>query len=111
MEKQLELLHFNSEEVEDILDVEVIRFSTVSVHEEGIQDPLVRRVKQGHHNTEMASIMIPSPSPSRLSYKLNLWMAAWKFGAKKIDVLSRIFFPLCFAIFNLIYWSYYLGRK
>ena len=36
MENQLELLHFNSEEVEDILDVEVIRLTTVSVHEEGI---------------------------------------------------------------------------
>ena len=28
--------------------------------------------------------------------------------AKKIDVASRILFPLIFAVFNLTYWSHYL---
>ena len=28
--------------------------------------------------------------------------------AKRIDVVSRIFFPLIFAVFNLSYWSSYL---
>ena len=28
--------------------------------------------------------------------------------AKKIDVASRILFPLIFAVFNLSYWSHYL---
>ena len=27
-----------------------------------------------------------------------------------IDVISRVLFPLLFAIFNVIYWSYYLTR-
>ena len=52
-----------------------------------------------------------SPTPSRLSHKFNMWLDTWKFGAKKIDVLSRIFFPIGFGIFNLIYWSYYLNQS
>ena len=28
--------------------------------------------------------------------------------AKRIDVISRIIFPLSFAGFNVMYWSYYL---
>ena len=31
--------------------------------------------------------------------------------SKRIDVLSRIFFPLMFALFNLVYWSTYLFRE
>ena len=67
----------------------------------------MRRVKQ---EPVQLVTLLPSPTPSRLSHKLNIWMAAWTFGAKKIDVLSRIVFPVCFAIFNMIYWSYYLNQ-
>ncbi|XP_054719347.1 glutamate-gated chloride channel-like [Uloborus diversus] len=30
--------------------------------------------------------------------------------SKRIDVISRIFFPLAFALFNLVYWTTYLLR-
>lgn len=30
--------------------------------------------------------------------------------SKRIDVISRITFPLVFALFNLVYWSTYLFR-
>ena len=30
--------------------------------------------------------------------------------AKRIDVTSRILFPLVFAVFNMSYWSFYLMR-
>ena len=30
--------------------------------------------------------------------------------SKRIDVFSRIFFPLTFAFFNVVYWLTYLGR-
>ena len=31
--------------------------------------------------------------------------------AKRIDVISRIIFPLSFAGFNIMYWSYYLTKR
>ena len=31
--------------------------------------------------------------------------------AKRIDVISRIIFPLSFAGFNVMYWSYYLTKS
>ena len=31
--------------------------------------------------------------------------------AKRIDVISRVIFPMVFAVFNLAYWLYYLFAK
>ncbi len=31
--------------------------------------------------------------------------------AKRIDVISRVIFPLSFAGFNVMYWSYYLTQS
>ena len=31
--------------------------------------------------------------------------------AKRIDVISRFIFPLSFAGFNVMYWSYYLTKS
>jgi len=39
------------------------------------------------------------------------WMANFQFRAKKIDVISRVLFPSTFALFNIIYWSYYLTQE
>ncbi|XP_030025940.1 glutamate-gated chloride channel isoform X3 [Manduca sexta] len=39
-----------------------------------------------------------------------LWMSKFPTRSKRIDVISRITFPLVFAIFNLAYWSTYLFR-
>ena len=35
----------------------------------------------------------------------------FQFRAKMIDVLSRVLFPTLFALFNIIYWSYYLTQE
>lgn len=33
-----------------------------------------------------------------------LWMSKFPTRSKRIDVISRITFPLVFALFNLAYW-------
>ncbi|XP_073959303.1 glycine receptor alpha 1 isoform X2 [Choristoneura fumiferana] len=39
------------------------------------------------------------------------WMSKFPTRSKRIDVISRITFPLVFAFFNLAYWSTYLIRE
>ena len=37
------------------------------------------------------------------------WISTYTLRSKRIDVISRIIFPLVFAVFNLAYWSTYLN--
>ena len=73
------------------------------------QDPLMRRIE--------GSPMIPpsallhSEIPIRRKNRLLEWMNTFQFRAKKIDVISRVIFPLTFLLFNVIYWSYYLSQE
>lgn len=39
------------------------------------------------------------------------WLSKFPTRSKRIDVISRIFFPIVFALFNLAYWSTYLFRQ
>ncbi|XP_073998267.1 glycine receptor alpha 1 isoform X5 [Rhodnius prolixus] len=39
------------------------------------------------------------------------WLSKFPTRSKRIDVISRITFPLVFALFNLTYWSTYLFRE
>ncbi|KAH9506714.1 glutamate-gated chloride channel isoform X1 [Dermatophagoides farinae] len=39
------------------------------------------------------------------------WLSKFPTRSKRIDVISRIFFPLMFALFNLVYWTTYLFRE
>ncbi|RWS13514.1 Neurotransmitter-gated ion-channel-like protein [Dinothrombium tinctorium] len=41
----------------------------------------------------------------------SLWLSKFPTRSKRIDVISRIFFPLMFALFNLVYWTTYLFRE
>lgn len=38
------------------------------------------------------------------------WLSRFPNRSKRIDVISRIFFPLMFAFFNVVYWVTYLWR-
>ena len=49
--------------------------------------------------------------PPRRPNPLVQWYRNFHFQSKKIDVVSRVFFPFAFALFNAFYWSYYLTRK
>lgn len=39
------------------------------------------------------------------------WISKFPTRSKRIDVISRIIFPVMFALFNLIYWTTYLVRE
>ncbi|CAM1293083.1 GLRA3 (predicted) [Pycnogonum litorale] len=41
---------------------------------------------------------------------IKTWVNKFPTRSKRIDVISRITFPLVFALFNLVYWSTYLLR-
>ena len=42
--------------------------------------------------------------------RVSAWFSNFKFAAKKIDVFSRVLFPGVFAVFNFLYWTYFLTR-
>ena len=46
------------------------------------------------------------PGPSNYEKEIKLLMK--KVSANAIDYHSRTIFPVCFAVFNIIYWFYYL---
>jgi len=92
-EKELEQCAFNAEQIED------------SSHTHSL-DPLLRRI-EGAQFIPPASLLPPRLPTNRVS----LWMRNFKFAAKKIDVFSRVLFPSVFAVFNCLYWSYYLTRE
>ena len=37
------------------------------------------------------------------------WISTYTLRSKRIDVISRILFPLIFALFNVAYWSTYIN--
>lgn len=43
--------------------------------------------------------------------RITEWFHNFQFRAKKIDVISRVLFPSSFALFNIMYWSYYLTQE
>lgn len=38
------------------------------------------------------------------------WLSSFPTRSKRIDVISRIFFPLMFGMFNVVYWFTYSFR-
>nr|CAD7440735.1 unnamed protein product [Timema bartmani] len=50
-----------------------------------------------------APVVVGEPSPAASLLMKN------KVRARRIDEMCRLFFPLVFGLFNLIYWSYYLS--
>lgn len=49
--------------------------------------------------------------PKRKNNWILQWLGRFPSRAKKIDVVSRILFPIIFASFNLVYWGYYLNKE
>uniref|UniRef100_A0A1I7T660 Neur_chan_LBD domain-containing protein n=1 Tax=Caenorhabditis tropicalis TaxID=1561998 RepID=A0A1I7T660_9PELO len=43
--------------------------------------------------------------------RFQIFQDFWNWSPEKIDRVSAILFPACFAIFNIVYWSYYYNKK
>ncbi|XP_030746296.1 glutamate-gated chloride channel isoform X3 [Sitophilus oryzae] len=119
--RQCELEHAASlDATSDLIDTEsnatfaMVRNATVQNHIQAnnrsplLQKPLVRHPgdpmsleKARHCEVHMQ----PRPNCCRS------WLSKFPTRSKRIDVISRITFPLVFALFNVIYWSTYLFRE
>ncbi|KAJ6225917.1 hypothetical protein RDWZM_004462 [Blomia tropicalis] len=70
--------------------------------------PLVRQ-HGDFHGEKMRACEVHVTLPKRNWCKR--WLSKFPTRSKRIDVISRIFFPLMFALFNLVYWTTYLFRE
>ncbi|XP_024935926.1 glutamate-gated chloride channel isoform X3 [Cephus cinctus] len=71
--------------------------------------PLVRHQEDAMSLDKMRQCEIHMQSPPKNCCRS--WLSKFPTRSKRIDVISRITFPLVFALFNLAYWSTYLCRK
>ncbi|XP_013786486.1 glutamate-gated chloride channel-like, partial [Limulus polyphemus] len=70
--------------------------------------PLVHH-RGGVHNEKLRHCEVHMQTSKSIN-PLKDWLNKFPTRSKRIDVMSRILFPLMFALFNLVYWSTYLLR-
>ncbi|XP_022251200.1 glutamate-gated chloride channel-like [Limulus polyphemus] len=71
--------------------------------------PLVHRC--GDINSDKAHRCEVHMKPPKSINPCKAWLNKFPSRSKRIDVMSRILFPLMFALFNLVYWTTYLLRQ
>nr|AFI09244.1 glutamate-gated chloride channel [Laodelphax striatellus] len=71
------------------------------------QKPLVRSGDQTLEKMRQCKVHMQQPHRPNCCRS---WLSKFPTRSKRIDVISRITFPLVFALFNLTYWSTYLFR-
>ncbi|XP_039283161.1 glutamate-gated chloride channel isoform X3 [Nilaparvata lugens] len=71
------------------------------------QKPLVRSGDQTLDKMRQCKVHMQQPQRPNCC---RTWLSKFPTRSKRIDVISRITFPLVFALFNLTYWSTYLFR-
>ncbi|XP_028966732.1 glutamate-gated chloride channel [Galendromus occidentalis] len=75
-------------------------------------DILVPRQRTHTAPQELRQCEVHMKGPSSTGSNLcRSWLSRFPTRSKRIDVISRIFFPLMFALFNLVYWTTYLFRE
>ncbi|KAF6199641.1 hypothetical protein GE061_005939 [Apolygus lucorum] len=72
--------------------------------------PLVRQPGQTLTLDKIRQCEVHMQQPARPNC-CRTWLSKFPTRSKRIDVISRITFPLVFALFNLTYWSTYLFRE
>lgn len=74
-----------------------------------LQKPLVRHPGDplAMEKVRQCEIHMQPPRPNCCK----IWLSKFPTRSKRIDVISRITFPLVFALFNLVYWMTYLFRE
>ena len=65
----------------------------------------------GHHYSQKLPWGLKWLRPVMLCCQAHSLLSKFPSRAKRIDVISRVIFPLVFAVFNLAYWLYYLFAK
>lgn len=64
-----------------------------------------------HHQSRSAPESGAAQGHKRKVNFCRAWLNKFPSRSKRIDVISRIFFPKMFALFNLVYWTTYLFRE
>uniref|UniRef100_A0AAN0N823 Glutamate-gated chloride ion channel n=1 Tax=Polyphagotarsonemus latus TaxID=1204166 RepID=A0AAN0N823_9ACAR len=70
------------------------------------QQPLIKQLEELAERLRNCEIHSEPPTPSCFTK----WLRRFPTRSKRIDVISRIMFPLLFVIFNFVYWFTYLLR-
>ena len=65
----------------------------------------------GHHYGQKLPWGLNWLRPLMLCCQAHSLLSKFPSRAKRIDVISRVIFPMVFAVFNLAYWLYYLFAK
>ncbi|XP_066155466.1 glutamate-gated chloride channel isoform X5 [Euwallacea fornicatus] len=98
--RQVELEHAQSlDGASDMIDTDSNTTFAMKPLVRAPGDPM--RLEKAHCEVHMQ----PRPNCCRS------WLSKFPTRSKRIDVISRITFPLVFALFNVIYWSTYLFRE
>lgn len=74
--------------------------------------PFASALGHQHHHLSLSMSKATGGSAAKKSVNFcRAWLNKFPTRSKRIDVISRIFFPKMFALFNLVYWTTYLFRE
>ncbi|XP_018910630.1 glutamate-gated chloride channel isoform X3 [Bemisia tabaci] len=79
--------------------------------EDGTTFPMVKPLVRDGLSKDKRRCEVHMPHQERRSNCCRSWLSKFPTRSKRIDVISRITFPLVFALFNVTYWSTYLFRQ
>ncbi|XP_065582925.1 glutamate-gated chloride channel-like isoform X3 [Artemia franciscana] len=93
--------------------------SASNVHDQHLEDGVSAGWNMGMPMTRLRPDTFPVDKirqyelhiPSRQDSCWKSWISKFPSRSKRIDVVSRIIFPVIFALFNFVYWTTYLFKE